>query len=70
MEDAKVQNSDDSLVLVVDHMEVGRTMIGVVHLDNDSVEPAYRRHGVRLPFEQMLVNFPVESTRVHASPVG
>jgi hypothetical protein len=37
-------------MLIVDHMEVGRTVISVVHLDSDSVEPAYRRHGRRLPF--------------------
>jgi hypothetical protein len=38
-------------------MEVRRTMIGIVYLDNDSVKPAHRRHGRRLPFGSTLVNF-------------
>ena len=66
MNDTEVKNSNNSLILIVDHMEMGRPMIGVVHLDHDSVEPAYRRHGRRLPFGLMLVNF---HTRARGPPL-
>ena len=65
MNDTEVKNSNNSLVLIVDHVEMRRTMIGVVHLDDDSVEPAYRRHARRLPFELVRVNFPA---RAYALP--
>ena len=62
MHDAEIKNSDNSPMLIVDDVKMRRAMIGEIHLDNDSIKPANRRHHLMLSFSLLIVNFVVAPT--------
>ena len=44
------------IVFIVDHVKMGRSMVGKIHLDDYAVEAAHGRHRSRIRAYRILVN--------------